>query len=386
MIYICRGDKLKKKVITVLWILLMFCVGCGDNIDTLTPTRTQQDTSSEKQTAGKTQEENIEELETVIEAAEQDDIVTITISATGDVTLGNAHTQEYSASFRQMYDSQKDKGYFFQNVKDIFEADDMTIVNFEGVLTFSETRQEKDYNMKGDPEYVEILTKGSVEVVSFGNNHRLDYLSEGSNDTIKAFDEAGIVYAYDKNVGIFETKGIKIGIISVNEVSQGTVVEKYIEEGIEKLKEQEADIILACCHWGIEGDNYPEEYQTTLGRKCIDLGADLVIGHHPHVLQGIEEYNKKYIIYSLGNFCFGGNRNPVDKDTLIFQQSFTFINGEKQEKSNIKIIPCSLSSVKNRNNFQPTPAKEEEAERIIDRINLYSKEYGVSFDYQGMLN
>ena len=312
--------------------------------------------------------------------------ISITISAAGDVTLGNHQEQEYAYSFRQAYDQAEDKSIFFQNVYDIFSQDDMTLVNLEGPLTLSDNRREGQvYSIKGDPSYVELLTLGSIEAVSMANNHRLDYGEQGCLDTVEALKNAGIVYAYESNVGIYETKGIRIGFVAVNEVSQGSTVEKTLQDGIGTLKEQGVDLILACCHWGVEKDNYPESYQQTLGRKCIDWGADLVIGHHPHVLQGIEEYQGKYILYSLGNFCFGANRNPSDKDTIIFQQTFTFVDGNRQEDKNIRIIPCSVSSVSTRNDFCPTPAQGEDAERIIHRMNEYSADYGVAFSEEGYL-
>lgn len=315
--------------------------------------------------------------------ASPDPTVTITISAAGDVTLGNHQKQEYGYSFREMYDKEGD-AYFFRNVKYLFEVDDMTIVNFEGVLTFSEDMLEKEYNMKGDPSYINILTEGSVEAVSFANNHRLDYLEQGSKDTVAAFEEADITYAYDNYLGVYETEGIRIGIVSVNEVGQGAYVEKYLEEGIELLREEEeADLVVACCHWGVERENYPEDYQKKLGRKCIDWGADLVLGAHPHVLQGVEVYEGKFIVYSLANFCFGGNRNPADKDTMIFQQTFTFTDGVQQENTVARVIPCSVSSVTNRNDFCPTPAEGDEYTRILNRINEYSEPFDVAFGEDG---
>ena len=180
-------------------------------------------------------------------------------------------------------------------------------------------------------------------------------------------------------------EGIRIGFVSVNEVSQGWAVEKYLEQGIASLQDQEVDLIIACCHWGVEREYFPENYQQSLGKKCIDWGADLVIGHHPHVLQGIEEYNGKYIVYSLGNFCFGANKNPADKDCMIFQQTFTFVDGVKQEDKDIRVIPCSISSVKERNHFKPTPATGDEAQRIMDRINEFSAGFGLSFDAEGRM-
>lgn len=311
--------------------------------------------------------------------------IRITISAAGDVTLGNYYDQGYWGTFRETYDKEQDPSYFFENVYDIFSADDMTIVNLEGPLTLAEERREEQtYCISGDPEYVNILTAGSVEAVGMGNNHRLDYFQQGTEDTVKVLDEVGIPYAYDRYTGKYETaQGILIGFVSVNEVGQGAGVEKYIKEGIEALQEEGCDLILASCHWGVEREYYPEDYQKTLGRKCIDWGADLVIGHHPHVIQGIEEYEGKYIIYSLGNFCFGANRNPEDKDCLIVQQTFTFIDGEKQEETQLKVIPCSVSSVTNRNDYKPTPAEGEEAGRILDRLNEYSLDLGLQFDEDG---
>ena len=385
----------------------VFLSACGDNLETFLPMtkniggntgkeEKEQESSPIKalepvQMSGsseKTEEvEKPEDGENSSGQAEQDEdgLISITISAAGDVTMGNYLGQDYSYSFREMYEKVADDSYFFENVYDIFSADDMTIVNLEGPLTTAtEGREEQTYCISGDPAYAKILTAGSVEAVSFANNHRLDYYDKGTKDTIEALEEQGIVYAYDNNYAVYETKGIRIGYISVNEVGQGAGVEKFLKEGIEGFQEDGVDLILACCHWGIERENYPEDYQKSLGKKCIDWGADLVIGCHPHVLQGIEEYQGKYIIYSLGNFCFGANRNPKDKDCIIFQQTFTFQEGEKQQ-SEAKIIPCLVSSVSNINDYRPTPAAGEAASRIIGRMNEYSREFGVEFEEDGRI-
>lgn len=312
--------------------------------------------------------------------------VQIVISAAGDVTLGNYIGQGYANSFDYTYEQGVGDAYFFENVAGIFEADDLTLVNLEGPLTNSEESKEgQTFTISGDPKYVNILREGNVEAVSMANNHRLDYLEKGTEDTVAALTEAGIVYAYDEVVGIYEVNGIQVGMISVNEVNEGWLVEDKIQTGIEALKEAGVDLILVSCHWGVEKENLPEEYQMKLGRKCVEWGADLVIGHHPHVLQGIEEYKGKYIVYSLGNFCFGANRNPTDKDCMIFQQTFTFENGELQSDKDIKVIPCSISSTTKRNDYKPTPATGKEATRIIGRINEYSADFGLTFDEEGNL-
>ncbi len=163
----------------------------------------------------------------------------------------------------------------------------------------------------------------------------------------------------------------------------GAGVEVYLESGISRLKEQQADLILACCHWGVERENYPEDYQTELGRKCIDWGADLVVGCHPHVLQGIECYRGKYIIYSLGNFCFGANKNPNDKDTMIVQAVFPLTAGVPSGDAQLTVIPCTISSVTKRNDYCPTVAGQKKSASIIQRLNAYSKPFGVTIDPAG---
>lgn len=402
-----------KRRTVVVFLAAVACwalAGCGDDLEAVVPTVNQvfpletgglsedaaeQDNTKEQGSTegqdGTDKQGGTEETDGVAERGEdaaepEPEEIRITISAAGDVTLGNYFGQDYAWSFREMWEKQQNPAYFLENVYDIFSSDDMTIVNLEGPLTNAEARKEEQtYCISGDPEYADILTEGSVEAVSMANNHRLDYYEQGTSDTVEAVSSRGISYAYDKNLGLYETKGIRIGFVSVNEVGQGAGVETILKEGIALLREQGADLVLANCHWGIERENYPEEYQLSLGRKCIDWGADLVLGHHPHVLQGIEEYQGKYIVYSLGNFCFGANRNPKDKDCIIFQQTFTFRDGILQDDTEARIIPCSVSSVSSRNDYRPTPAEGEDAQRIIERMNEYSADFGVHINEEGNL-
>lgn len=313
-------------------------------------------------------------------------VTTVTISATGDCTLGVTQTHGYEGSFHEYYDINGEE-YFFADVKEIFETDDFTLVNLECVLTEATERVEKTWNLKGKPEYTGIMTSSSIEGCSLGNNHTLDYGEVSLTDTISALDQAGIVYGYNEQVGIYTTsQGIKIGVVSANLLSQTEQYENYIKDGIADLKEQGADIVMAACHWGIELDHYPTQYQQDMAHEIVEWGADVVIGNHPHVLQGIEIYNGKVICYSLGNFCFGGNRNPKNKDTMIYQQTFTFVDGELQEQVDARIIPCTISSIDSRNDFQPTMAEGERKESILTNVNEYSKPYGnISFEADGTI-
>lgn len=312
------------------------------------------------------------------------EIVEITISATGDVTLGVTQSTPYEGSFTQEYERHGET-YFFDHVRDIFEKDDMTIVNLECSLTTSTDKQEKQWNLKGKPEYIGILTDGGVDAVSMGNNHNRDYGESGLQETIKVVESVGFPYAYDDVVGIYETKGIKIGFVSVNEHYDGVLVEEFLQDGIAQLKEEKVNMIIACCHWGVEVSHKLNDYQVELGYKCIDWGADLVIGNHPHVLQAVNAYQNKMIVYSLGNFCFGGNRNPKDKNCAIYQQTFTFVDGVIQDTIDAKLIPCKISSVSNRNNYQPTPQEGASGQRILKNIESYSKEFGITIDEDGRI-
>ncbi len=308
---------------------------------------------------------------------------TVTISLAGDCSIGTLSIHGYEGTFREMYDKYG-ASYFFKNVKSVFEADDMTLVNFEGVLTNSNKKVPKEFNIKGKPEYIHVLPEGDIDAVSFGNNHRIDYGEQGVADTIAAFQSIGIPYAYDENIGIFETEsGVKIGFVSVDVVYGGRQVETYLQNGLERLRQENVSLILACCHWGIESTYYPESYQMELGHKCIDWGADLVVGCHPHVLQGVEKYNGKYILYSLGNFCFGGNRNPRDKNTMIAQAVFTLEEGKPKGEAEMTLIPCTISSVNHRNDYCPTIAQGEKRSEIIQKLNAYSSQFGVMVGEDG---
>lgn len=335
-----------------------------------------KETETEK--SQKAQENQDEKTLDTVPVEEEDMGVSaqVTISAAGDFTLGTDENFDYSTSLPARYEEVQDPGYFLQNVKDIFASDDLTIVNLEGPLTTSEERADKQFSFKGDPSYTEILTNGSVEACNLANNHSKDYGIQGYEDTIANVEAAGIkTFGYERTA-IWETNGVKVGLAGVYELAEGMDCQDDMTAAIQSLKDAGADLVIVSFHWGVEKENYPDETQQTLAHAAIDQGADLVLGHHPHVLQGIEKYQGKYIVYSLGNFCFGGNKNPSDKDTMIFQQTFTLENGEVVEDDAINIIPCRISSEDDYNNYQPTPAEGEEAQRILGRVQEYSQGFG----------
>lgn len=296
--------------------------------------------------------------------------VSLTLSVVGDCTLGTDETFDYDTSLNAYYENYG-ADYFLQNVKDIFSADDLTIANFEGTLTDSDEREDKTFAFKAPASYASILTGGSVEAVNTANNHSHDYGEESFDDTLAALDDAGIVhFGYDETA-VMDVKGIKVGLVGIYELYDHLEREQQLKDNIAKVKADGAQLIVVIFHWGNETETVPDSNQTTLGRIAIDEGADLVCGHHPHVLQGIETYKGRNIVYSLGNFCFGGNSSPSDMDTMIYQQTFT-IDADGVKKDNVtNIIPCSISSAAydGYNNYQPTPAEGDEATRILGKIN-----------------
>jgi poly-gamma-glutamate synthesis protein (capsule biosynthesis protein) len=303
---------------------------------------------------------------------------TITISAIGDCTLGTDENFNTSTNF-DAFDAVNGHSYFFQNVSSILSQDDITFANFEGTLTDSTSRASKEYAFKGDASYTDILNLGSVEVVTLANNHSSDYGEESLTDTEQALTDAGIDYCNGDTIVIREVNGVKTAFIGIYVLDIGMERESQVKETIARAQKQGAQLIIVAFHWGTEKSNYPDETQTSLAHTAIDCGADLVVGHHPHVLQGIEKYNGKYIVYSLGNFCFGGNSSPSDMDTIIFQQTFTVSASGVLDTDEINIIPCKISSASGYNNYQPAPASGTDAEEIISRLNEYSAAYGQTY-------
>ena len=317
--------------------------------------------------SGISSEEVYDKVKVPIEIKTPEPEISITVSVVGDCTLGTDENFNYSRSLNAYYEKYG-AAYFLKNVKSIFEADDLTIANLEGTFTNSTTRVDKTYAFKGPAEFVNILTSSSVESVTVANNHSRDYGAQSLTDTKTTLDSAGVIhFGYDET-SVVDVNGVKVGLIGIYELIDHTGRAQQVKDHIAKVKSEGADVIIVIFHWGIERDAAPNSHQTMLARLAIDEGADLVCGHHPHVLQGIEVYKGKNIVYSLGNFCFGGNSNPSDKDTMIFQQTFTLTKDGLKEDNVTNVIPCSLSSEKNRNNYQPTPATGNEATRIMKKI------------------
>lgn len=304
-----------------------------------------------------------------------DEPVEILLSFTGDCILGTDENFYYDTSFNAYYENYG-SAYFFQNVKDVFEKDDLTIINMEGTLTDLTTRKDKQFAFKGDPEYVKVLTNGSVEAANMANNHSYDYGEESFKDTVNILEKNKIRTFGDDETVIIPVKGVNVGIFGIYELDDHEERIPQVKSDIAKLKKDGADIIVAVFHWGNELEQVPDDNQVMLAHLAIDEGADVVVGHHPHVLQGIDTYKGKTIAYSLGNFCFGGNYHPTEMDTMIFQQKFMIDTSKKITDSEINVIPCSVSSESDCNNYQPTILEGDEAKRVRELIQERSDQIG----------
>lgn len=297
----------------------------------------------------------------------------ITLSFVGDVILGKDENFAYDSSMNAYYDSYG-ADYFLQNVKDIFAKDDLTVINMEGTLTNSNERADKTFAFKADPAYVDILKNSSIEAANVANNHSQDYGDQGFSDTLATLAENGITtFGYD-DVAVVDVKGVKVGLVGTYELEQLDGIAPSMEENLQKVRDQGAQIVVAVFHWGIELDTCPDEYQVSLAHDAIDHGADIVIGHHPHILQGIEYYNGKPIMYSLGNFCFGGNTHPTEMDTIILQPKFTVDAAGNITDTSLSIIPCYVSSTGDYNNYQPEILTDDAGDSVLDKINERSQE------------
>ncbi len=325
----------------------------------------------------------------------------VIISAVGDVALGQDSRFSYTDSFDHFFEKMGgDYGYFFSNVAEILGKDDLTIANLETALSNGGTKAEKydygnNYWFNGKPEYANILKAGSIEAVSLANNHSHDFGTGGYDETRRALGEAGIKYFGYSETLITYVNGVRVGLAGFNQLGEyeqgrdANELKQEVEETIKKLSE-ESDLVVASFHWGSEYKYRQDRLQTELAYLAVDSGADLVIGSHPHVLQPIEKYNDRYIAYSLGNFCFGGNKKPNDFDTAIIRQEFVF----DEENSLVKIrepeiIPCTISSVSNKNDYRPSIIYGESGNRIFAKLEyeppLEGQELTVSVNKNDMV-
>ena len=302
----------------------------------------------------------------------------ITLTFTGDCTLG---TDEATRRASDSFDSvAKAKGYryFFADFYDIFSQDDCTVVNFEGVLSDSSYGEVKDktFCYRGPEEFADILKEGSVEAVSLANDHSKDYGGDGLLNTRRVLEEAGIGWAREEDLYILEKDGIRIAFAAVDyNIFQRS--NYLIRDRLLKMqKNGEISAVVMLIH---EGKEYSPKH---LGRQdefseyfINTAGADLVIMHHPHVVQGIRILNNRSVFYSLGNFVFGGHNKVSRGDTgtnslysLVVQARMYFSDDGVYTGQQIILYPAYDSGADPLNNYQPVRITAEQAVPVWEAI------------------
>ncbi len=259
-----------------------------------------------------------------------------------------------------------------------FINSDINMINLEHPVTMHEEPEEKEFIFKMHPRYLRLLQKGNINLVNAANNHIYDFGVTGIEDTMEFLDSVNIAYVgigktlqEAREPVIFTVKGMRLGFLgyfggagqfAATDTSSGLAPRytSFILRDIRELRPK-VDYVIVSFHWGIENERYPEDWQMKLGRASIDAGADLIVGHHPHVLQGIEWYNDGVIAYSLGNFIFGGNRRPVH-DTIVLQVLFG-------NQMSVRPIPVRID------NWRVVELEIGPARSVIDTLHVYSHEF-----------
>lgn len=286
--------------------------------------------------------------------------------------------------------------YPWEKVQEYFQNDDITIGNLETSITTKGSKwEDKQFNFKSDPKNVKAMKDAGIDLVSLANNHSLDFGYDGFLDTLNYLDEGDI-----KRVGggknkeealkgvVIDKNGYKVGILAFSRVIPSVdwyatnnrpgllgLYDSHVKHVLERITEmkKEVDILVLSVHWGVELSTVPRDEEIILAKKLIDAGADIIMGHHPHVLQGIEIYKGKPIFYSLGNFVFGV-KNELTSNTMIAQINYT--DGKVDY---IKIVPCTIVG------GRPIPVEDEKRLEKIAEINLLSKKFNTKINSHGII-
>lgn len=296
----------------------------------------------------------------------------ITLTFTGDVTLGSEEAKRGQATSFDTMAAKEGYDYFFAKVRDFFAEDDLTVVNLEGVLSDS-NRQEnkkKTYRFRGPVEFVDILPRAGIEAANIANNHTMDFGKQGYNSTLETLTNAGLGAFGNKTVYIFEKDGVKIAFFGLNSTAfNGN--KAWAKEEIQRLKTQEGvNAVVFVIHAGQEYGKHRNKNQELFGHYAIDAGADLVIMHHPHVVQGVEIYQQRTICYSLGNFCFGGNKTVRALQTVIARVVMTFDDAGNYLGQQLSLYPAHISGTDPDNNYQPLMVSGEDAAEVMRLIQI----------------
>ena len=293
---------------------------------------------------------------------------TVRMTFLGDCTLGSE--RKVVPAYRGFVKTIERNGYEwpFRNLKTLTAVDDLTVVNLEGVLSDRElARVQKDFNFMGSTAYTKILKSGSVECVSLANNHTHDYDRAGYEDTKHALDAAGVAYFSTDCMAVWRNEeGLMIGFLGVYGSVTGNRGKSY-EQRAEILRSLGCAAVITVMHAGTEYESQPSASQNLIADKALECGSCLVIGHHPHIVQGYEIRKGMPVVFSLGNCVFGGNVNPPDHDALAVQAELSFQEGELTATA-LRFYPITVSGESGWNDYSPVLLDGEDAERVLNKM------------------
>ena len=318
----------------------------------------------------------------------------LVLLAGGDVTLGY-HLPEFQKELMARgMSATESAAYPFARIAAITRAADLFLVNLEGTLTTQGQPVEKSFNFKAEPQDVAILQTAGVDVVSLANNHALDYSAEGLRQTRATLLRAGIAafgagrdLAEARRPAILERNGVRVGFLGYLFMGDHTIEPEviyagpgrpgaagthkdlptllsWIREDVTALHPQ-VDLLVVVFHGGRESSNMIEPYQRQVAETAVAAGADLLVGHHPHTLQGLEQIEGATGAYSLGNLMVAGNWNPRRKEAALLELTWKEGSGTR-----VRILPLAVDNLP-AEPFQPRFLPEDQAARVHALMNCY---------------
>ena len=295
----------------------------------------------------------------------------LVLSFVGDCSIGEmASAAGRPGTYTHTVD-EKGPDWPFSLVREYLEGDDFTFANLEVVFTQYKKHVNKRIPLRADPKYAQVLLHSGIDAVNTANNHCMDFYEKGYLETIQTLDALPLPRfgttqmredaAHDRLL-LTSVKDMLIGAVGVSYPQEKDA--PAIISRVQKLKDQGARLVIVSLHWGKELTKQPQAWQHRLARRLIDGGADVIWGHHPHILQPIHVYQGKPIFYSTGNFTFG-SMSKVDPDTGIFQLKYSLADDGQPRLSQINVIPCRTQG---KGDYRPIPLTDEK-----DIQTLYKK-------------
>ena len=294
---------------------------------------------------------------------------TVTVTFLGDCTLGGEEKSRNSSLGFVNRVKQAGLASPLREMSRLTQYDDLTVANLECVLTDRSLKKtEKKYNFSGPAAYTEILTSAGVDCVTLANNHSHDYGEAGYSDTKAALESAGVGwFGTDAPAVWVSGSDLMIGFIGVSYSLSGSRYENYLRQA-EMLKSYGCAVIITVMHAGTEYSySAPDALQRQIVSRAAECGSCLIVGHHPHVVQGYDIVNGVPVVYSLGNCSFGGTTHARDSDALVLQAVLTFEESVLKEIS-LHFRPISITGDDRYNDYAPCFLSGTDAQRVLDKM------------------